>query len=244
VSNVSGAMSYTWTNPAGTTISSGQGSTTILLIVGSTFNTGQLTVTANTTLCTPGISMPRTISIDGKPNTPGSITANPTSWCNGASVNFSITPVSPLPNYNWFVSQGTMTAGQTTNNIDVTWGTGTGNVNVTAGNTCGASGTRSQSFSGTVCREEGYQSVAGNLQLTVYPNPAHDKVTVSLYVNKETHLNILLSDISGRVILTEGHEITEGINAYDLDLKNFAKGVYLLEIQSATESIKTKVVVE
>src|SRR6185436_11867519 len=101
ISNVAGASNYTWTNPAGTTIMSGQGSTTILLNIGSSFNTGQLTVIASTTACTPGNSTPRTISVAGKPNTPAIITANPGAWCNGESVNFSIASVSPIPTYNW-----------------------------------------------------------------------------------------------------------------------------------------------
>ena len=117
---VSGASTYTWTNPAGTTITSGQGSTTILLSIGTSFVSGQLTITASSVAC-PGTSVPRTITIYGRPNTPSSITANPTSWCNGGFVNFSAVPGSytPAVTYNWSVTQGTITAGQTTNNIDV-----------------------------------------------------------------------------------------------------------------------------
>ncbi|MEP7171723.1 MAG: hypothetical protein ABI855_20285, partial [Bacteroidota bacterium] len=77
ISNVSGATGYTWTPPSGTTITSGQGSTTIMLSVSSTFTSGYLTVTANSTACTPGASTPRTITISGKPITPTIITANP-----------------------------------------------------------------------------------------------------------------------------------------------------------------------
>jgi hypothetical protein len=244
ISNVPGATSYTWTNPAGTTISSGQGSTTILLSVSSSFNTGTLTVVANTTLCIPGTSAPRTISIFGKPNTPANIIASPATWCNGGFVNFSVASVAPQPANNWTVSNGTITAGQGSTNIDVTWGTGTGNVNVTASNTCGSSSTRTQSFTGTSCREEEPFGLAQGDNFIVYPNPAHDKVTVSIYVKEHTNFNLELRDISGRVILSEDHEAGEGLNAYELDLKNFAKGIYMLEIQSASESWKTKVVVE
>jgi large repetitive protein len=96
ISNVTGATSYTWTNPAGTTISSGQGSTTILLSVSSSFNKGTLKVVANTTLCTLGTSAPRTITIYGKPNTPSAIIASPATWCNGGFVNFTVVAVVPV----------------------------------------------------------------------------------------------------------------------------------------------------
>ncbi|MEP7169712.1 MAG: proprotein convertase P-domain-containing protein, partial [Bacteroidota bacterium] len=124
ISNVAGASGYTWTNPAGTTIASGQGSTTILLNIGSAFTNGQLTVVATSSACTPGAGTARTITIHGAPSTPATISANPSSWCAGSSLNFSVVPVSPLPNYLWTASNGTVDAGQGSNNIDVTWGTG------------------------------------------------------------------------------------------------------------------------
>jgi hypothetical protein len=91
-------------------------------------------VTANTTLCTPGSSPARTITIYGKPNQPSVITANPSTFCNGGFPNFSVAATIPQPYNNWSVTNGTITAGQGSTNIDVTWGTGTGSVNVTASN--------------------------------------------------------------------------------------------------------------
>ncbi|MEP7170720.1 MAG: T9SS type A sorting domain-containing protein, partial [Bacteroidota bacterium] len=188
---------------------------------------------------------PRTISITGKPNTPGTESAFPGSWCNGGFVNFSVASVTPQPTNNWTVSNGTITAEQGSTNIEVTWGTGTGNVNVIASNTCGASGTRSQSWTGTVCREEEQQqSAVGSQQFAVYPNPAHDNVTVSIYVKEPSQFNIKLREISGRVVLSENHDGSAGLNAYEMNLRNFAKGIYTLEVQSASNSWKTKVVVE
>lgn len=114
-------------------------------------------------------------------------------------------------------------------------------MNVVAGNTCGASGTRSQSWTGTVCREEGTGSTA---DFSVYPNPAHDKVTVSIFAQESSKFNISLRDISGRVILSEDHDGAAGLNAYEMNLKNYAKGIYTIEVQSASDNWKTKVVVE
>jgi hypothetical protein len=50
--------------------------------------------------------------------------------------------------------------------------------------------------------------------------------------------------MSGRVILSEDREGAAGINAYELDLKGFAKGIYMLEVKSASSSWNTKVVVK
>ena len=114
-------------------------------------------------------------------------------------------------------------------------------MSVNASNTCGQSaGTSSQSFS-SGCREEGTSSATA---FSVYPNPAHDKVTVSIDVKEQTGFNLTLRDMSGRVILSEDREGTAGINAYELDLKGFAKGIYMLEVQSANDKWKSKVIIE
>ncbi|MEO5571613.1 MAG: T9SS type A sorting domain-containing protein [Bacteroidia bacterium] len=241
VPKANGPTPYTWTNPAGTTITSGQGSTTIQLQVSPSFTSGFLTVTANTNLCSPGSSTPRTITISGKPNTPPTITANPASFCNGGFPNFSVTPISPQPVNNWSVSNGTITAGQFSTNIDVTWGTGTGTVNVIASNTCGSSGTRSQDFTGIACREEGRNSTTA---FSVYPNPAHDNLTVSIDVNETAGFTIKLMDVSGRVVLSENRTGLAGLNIYELNLSHLSKGLYMLEVKSSQNNWKKKVVVE
>jgi hypothetical protein len=50
--------------------------------------------------------------------------------------------------------------------------------------------------------------------------------------------------MSGRVIFSEDHAAAAGVNAYELDLKAFAKGIYMLEVQSANDSWKSKVIIE
>jgi len=243
ISNVAEASGYTWTNPAGTTIASGQGSPSVLLNVSSAFTSGYLTVTANSSLCTPGTSIPRTITIYGKPNTPISVTANPGSWCNDGYVNFSAPVVTPLPIYNWVVTNGTIQAGQGSNNIDVQWGTGTGTVKVSASNGCGAGSQLIQSFT-TFCREEEDELSVISNALSVYPNPAHDKITVSIDASEKSVFSIKLIDISGRLVLDEAREGNVGVNLYELDLSHFSKGAYMLKVSSESINKNMKVAIE
>jgi hypothetical protein len=155
-----------------------------------------------------------------------------------------VTTVSPLPQYVWTTPNGTITAGQNSNNVDVTWGTGAGNVTVRAYNTCGASSTRTQSFATAGCREESFDFAQGDgVNFIVYPNPAHDKATVSIYVKENAVFNITLTDISGRTTWSENRVGNEGVNTYDIDLTRFSKGIYMLEVKSAGDSRKTKVVI-
>jgi hypothetical protein len=242
------ASSYTWTNPVGTTISGSATGSTILLNVSPTFTSGFLTVAANSVACTPATSAPRSSStIWGRPNNPGTITQNPPgAFCSGAFLNFSVVnPLTgPVPNYTWTSSNGAITSLQGPNNIDVLWGTNAiGTITVRAGNTCGLSaGISSQTFTPNNCREEGIAATA--TAFSVYPNPAHDKVTVSIDAKEQTGFNLKLRDMSGRVILSEDREAAAGINAYELDLKGFAKGIYMLEAQSANDKWKAKIIIE
>jgi hypothetical protein len=238
------ATSYTWVLPAGST-NPVQNGPAIQFTAPSAFTSGYITVYANTSQCTPGTSPPRSLLLNGKPATPGPITANSPPWCPGSTVNFSIVPpIIPVPYFNWTATNGTIGPGQGTFNVDIIWGSGSGFVRVQASNACGASGVQSQSFSSIVCREEGEQSAVSNLQIAVYPNPAHEKVTVSIDVKKNTHVNMMLKDISGRVILSEDQEPEAGLNLYEINVALFAKGIYMLELRSGDETRNVKIVIE
>jgi hypothetical protein len=241
--------SYTWTPPTGTTISSGQGTSTIQLTVSPTFTSGYLTVVANSSLCI-GVSSPPRVSSTfwGKPNTPGLITQNPPGpFCSGDPLNFSVVNQTPgtIPVYAWTSSNGAITAGQGTDNINVTWGTnGPGTITVKASNGCGVSaGTRSQVYITNNCREEG-TNTSSTTSFSIYPNPAHDNLTVSIKANEHADFSLQLIDVSGRVVLADSRKGLAGLNIYELDISNLSTGVYMLEVKSVNDKWRTKVVVE
>lgn len=239
---------YTWTYPGSATNVSGQGTNAIQFDLNSTFTSGIVSVTANTALCTPGTSIPRTITINGKPATPGTIIPGQPSWCSGATIGFSVAnPVGPVPTYNWTITNGTNLTGQGTNSVTVTWGTtgvpSSGPVKVSASNTCGVSSIKSQTFS-TACREEAEAFTANVSGLTIYPNPAHDKLTVDIDIKENENVILQFMDVSGRIVLSQIKSGSIGWNTYELNLSHFAKGIYILEVKSAHDSRKTKVVIE
>ena len=100
IAAVSGATDYTWTFPAGWSLVSGQGTTSITVTAGS--NSGNITVTANN-IC--GASVPQTFAVTVNPTvTPSvSITSSATNICAGTSVTFAATPTNEgtSPTYQW-----------------------------------------------------------------------------------------------------------------------------------------------
>jgi PKD repeat protein len=144
IASIAGATSYTWTVPAGASVSVGQGTTGATVTFGST--AGNVSVTANNA-CGSSAASSKSITINSTPSTPGIITGTST-VCSGSSGNvYSIASVPGATSYTWTVPSGaSISAGQGTTSATVTFGSTAGNVSVTATNSCGTSASSSQAI--------------------------------------------------------------------------------------------------
>jgi len=134
ISPVAGATSYNWTVPAGWTITSGQGTTSINVVVGS--SGGQICVTASNSC---GSSPPQCLNVSVKNSpTPVGPISGPTSVCQGQTIQYSVPPVSGALNYAWGVPSGSVIiSGQGTTQINMQAGSSSGYVAVTLTDNCG-----------------------------------------------------------------------------------------------------------
>lgn len=141
VDNVVG-MEFTWTVPAGSTITSGQGTNSITVLVGNT--SGDITVTAANS-CGTSPAQTKAIQVTNAPAQPGTITGM-AAPCEGSSQVYSVPAVSGLT-YTWSIASGaSITAGQGTNSVTVNVGNINGNIEVVANNSCGNSPGQSMSI--------------------------------------------------------------------------------------------------
>lgn len=146
VAPVTGATNYNWTLPAGASITAGAGTTTITVTFGSA--AGDVCVNADN-ICSSSAQSCVTITVDPTPpGIPASITGT-SNVCSGQAGEVYTTPsVANATVYNWSVPAGaSITAGQGTNSITVTFGSTSGTVCVTAGNACGTSAPTCQTVS-------------------------------------------------------------------------------------------------
>ncbi|AKD02728.1 hypothetical protein PKOR_05815 [Pontibacter korlensis] len=143
IESVNTASSYVWTVPQGWEILSGQGSTSIEVLVGTT--AGNVTVAAANSCGGSGTATLAVEVADNTPVAPGAITAPTGSFCLGTEgLEYSISPVSGAASYAWTVpADWTITSGQGTTRITVTAGTMAGQVTVSTVNACGNGGTAS-----------------------------------------------------------------------------------------------------
>ncbi len=166
VPNTAG-ITYTWTFPAGTTILSGQGNSTVSVLIGSTGGSIQV-VPSNT--CGNGTASSKLITVSPLPAQPGNITGQ-ASACQGSSQVYTVANTAGVT-YNWLVPSGSViTAGQGTNSVTVTLGSTSGMINVEPTNLCGTGPAQSisldiQALPGTASAATGPLQVASNITPT------------------------------------------------------------------------------
>ena len=80
-------------------------------------------------------------------------------------------------------------------------------------------------------------------QLLVFPNPSLDFVNVSFTVNDVENVQIMMLDMLGKVLYsTPQMEITEQYSE-KIDISSFAKGIYLLQINTLKGTTTKKIIV-
>ena len=66
----------------------------------------------------------------------------------------------------------------------------------------------------------------------LYPNPATDKVSLLLTVNKAQQLQYRIIDNTGRILAEKKQNLVNGSNLLTIDVSNLAKGIYWIELKA------------
>lgn len=137
IAAVSSATSYVWAVPAGWSITTGQGSTSIQVTVGT--GSGSITVKA-VSAC--GTSPERTLAVKPVTTAPLNLqlSAGNSNVCVGATINYEVLNAVNIGTFVWEVPTGwTLVSGQGTPQVTVKAGSTGGIIRLTAGNGCGES---------------------------------------------------------------------------------------------------------
>jgi hypothetical protein len=65
---------------------------------------------------------------------------------------------------------------------------------------------------------------------TVFPNPANNKLCVSITSNKEKNMSIEVVDVQGKVVLNTNPTLTPSTNIIHLDVTEFSTGLYFVRV--------------
>jgi hypothetical protein len=241
VAPIAGASSYNWTVPSSATIVSGAGTNAITVNYSGIFTSGTISVSASNGC---GTGSARSLTVRATPTRPGAITGT-TSVCINSNQTYSVATVTGASSYVWTIpGGGIITSGQGTKIINMTYGpvaSSTGIVTVKASNSCGVSTARVLAVTSTVCPRIGEGS---SLSLIAYPNPTSSNLTVEFTSDQSQDVNMTMRDASGRVVYNELKAVATGANATLIDVSTFAKGIYMLQLQSNNTTETLRVIVQ
>ncbi|MCL2510880.1 MAG: C10 family peptidase [Bacteroidales bacterium] len=80
--------------------------------------------------------------------------------------------------------------------------------------------------------------------LAIYPNPANDKLNVKFNTSTTDNFDIVIYNVVGQVVYKESLNNFLGGYSNEINIANFAQGIYLMQIKSSKGATTQKVVVQ
>lgn len=270
--NASGTYSVTYTDANGcsatssaTTVSVSNAPAPTVQITGSTSLCPGETVTltaspADTYLWTPGGQTTQSITVSAA----GTyfVTVTNTDPCNGTGASSSTTvtmntaPTAgftynvPVVNqyqftntstggtiYAWDFGDASQSSAQSPAHVYITSGTYTVTLVVT--NAQGCTDTVTQVVNVNVGVEE--QQALNSI--TLFPNPANEVLNVAINVNENVDAQVMIFDMSGKVLVNEYSNLASGTNNLAYDVTTWANGVYFVRITAGATANTVKLVI-
>jgi Subtilase family/PKD-like domain/Secretion system C-terminal sorting domain len=219
---VTGASSYTWTVPAGATIVSGQGSTSLIVNYPAGAASGNISVVVNDAGGCSSAASVRAITVNPLP-------AKPTVSWNGTQ----LTTASGLAGYKWYFNN-VLIGGATTNTYAAT-AAGLYKVEVSNANACINT---SDEFN-LVLTGLSDVIVEGS-KIQVFPNPANEKLVLKVTQQSVKKISMTILNADGKVMYAD--QIQNGL--VEINTQQYAAGFYLVRINGAkeTQTIKIQVI--
>jgi Secretion system C-terminal sorting domain len=84
--------------------------------------------------------------------------------------------------------------------------------------------------------------LATKVTINIAPNPTSDRAEIFLSSKESRNLQVRLTDITGRIVLTDYWKVVEGDNQKSVDLHNVAKGAYLIQLIENQDVISKKII--
>jgi hypothetical protein len=87
-----------------------------------------------------------------------------------------------------------------------------------------------------------YRKVTLTDGIAVSPNPVEDFATINFKLEERGTALITLSNVNGQTLMTKNEVFAKGNNNVKLDMISYPSGIYILNINSAKGTLKTKIV--
>ncbi len=233
IAPVPNATSYIWTYPPGFTEISNTG-TGITLSIPQGLIYDSISVQGKNDC---GTSHSKKLKLHGSPNS-AVISGATVVQAQQSGVVYTVTNVQAGETCIWTTEYNSIEilSGQGTPSITVKFGNRSGFIRVQTTNACGSSGKTDYPVTVVFNFAKSGGSVDGQMAsqqkdvFTVFPNPAQHEAKVIFTAIKEDKYVLELSDMAGKVLLRKEGNAATGINQVDLDVHNYANGLYFINV--------------
>lgn len=99
------------------------------------------------------------------------------------------------------------------------------------------------------CTEPAMKTLMGTTlkqgtEFTIYPNPAHESFILSFQAPRAGKANLQIVDYMGRTILVNDYATVQGVNHFNIDTKNWATGIYFVQLAQEGKTQTAKLVIK
>lgn len=85
------------------------------------------------------------------------------------------------------------------------------------------------------------EDVLNGASLKVFPNPVDENINVQIEIRKNTNLNISVSSLLGKTIISKNTDLDQGIQTLNINMSNLPTGIYFLNMSDGQEVISHKI---
>ncbi|MBL0052731.1 MAG: T9SS type A sorting domain-containing protein [Bacteroidetes bacterium] len=236
ITPLSSAVSYNWTVPPFASITSGQGTSSIVVNYATQFLVGAMTVNG-INYC--GNGAPRTVQLYAKPKMESSIVGLSSVCANQQNVVYNISPVIGATSYKWTAPSGaTIINGQGTTTTTVNYGANGGNLYVTAKNACTSSAKSILPISISCKMGNNTSDWLSDAHIQFVMDQNQLNITADNDINNAT---VTIYDITGREFYrVENISFLSNVPNQILINKTLSDGIYLLKVENELYSLNTK----
>ena len=82
---------------------------------------------------------------------------------------------------------------------------------------------------------------AGTASVVIFPNPTSGKVNIAWQVPAAQVADVVVTDVTGRIVMANTLNMTAGAGTADLNLGNLVNGLYTISVRSADVNYTAKV---
>lgn len=116
-------------------------------------------------------------------------------------------------------------------------------VKTVCGNSSGNYSTKKY-FTTTAATAISETTASKQTDVIIYPNPAKSTVHLAITCSKPEPGAFVITDVTGKVIMTDYHQLEYGNSTIDIDASCYAKGIYMLSLRTDTDYLTRRISIE